>query len=166
MLKHICGKGVDQNVPDRASGIVGKIWVWGCVARGGHLCRHEKETAKINQESFQSHSTLISETKNKKIIPAKHPNSCFNRSPVRTVRTDRPYGRSVRTVRADGPCGRFVRTVRTDRPYGPSLRTVLFFVCFCQEGSTVVFWVLFCFGGSGLWFVLRARHCSVLICKT
>ena len=27
----------------------------------------------------------------KNIIPAKHPNSCFNTSPVRTVRTDRPF---------------------------------------------------------------------------
>ena len=39
------------------------------------------------------------------IIPAKHPNSCFNKYPVRTVRTDGPYGRSVRTVRTDGPYG-------------------------------------------------------------
>ena len=86
---------------------------------------------------------------------------------VRTVRTDRPYGRSVRTVRTDRPYGPSVRTVRTDRPYEPSVRTFLrtvrtdrpygrfcFLFCFCQEGSTVVF--LFC-------SVLADRVC-VLFC--
>ena len=47
---------------------------------------------------------------------------------VRTVRTDRPYGRPygpcVRTVRTNRLYGPSVRTVRTDRPYGPSVRSV------------------------------------------
>ena len=72
---------------------------------GGGPCRALDSSVRNRGEKTRIDCTGRGEVCRNEIkdYPAKHPNNCFNRSPVRTVRTDGPYGRSVRTVRTDRP---------------------------------------------------------------